>query len=247
MLANHGQAVVDLLHALRYLHFAACLPKHFCLSFCMIIFSDFDGTIAQNDVGNLLARTFGDAASCAEAVAAWKRDEISSWQCIERESATIRVTQFQLDAFCDRQMLSNGFAEFAALCRRRGWPLIVLSDGWDYYIKRILARHALTLPVYSNHLRFAPPDRLFVEFPHREHSCGRCANCKGYHVRRMRHNHEQIVYIGDGFSDRCGAQEADWVFAKGELANWLNERQVAHYRFEDFAQIAAVLAEKLGR
>ncbi|RIK72081.1 hypothetical protein DCC62_20595 [candidate division KSB1 bacterium] len=127
----------------------------------MIIFSDFDGTIVQNDVGNLLARTFGDAASCAEAVAAWKRDEISSWQCIERESATIRVTQFQLEAFCDRQMLSNGFVEFAALCSSRAWPLIVLSDGWDYYIQRILARHGLTLPVYSNHLRFAPPDRLY--------------------------------------------------------------------------------------
>ncbi|NUM75593.1 MtnX-like HAD-IB family phosphatase [candidate division KSB1 bacterium] len=212
----------------------------------MIIFSDFDGTIAQNDVGNLLARTFGDAASCAEAVAAWKRDEISSLQCIERESATIRVTQFQLEAFCDRQMLSNGFVKFAALCRSRAWPLIVLSDGWDYYIQRILARHGLTLPVYSNHLRFAPPDRLLVEFPYREHSCGRCANCKGYQVRRRRHNHEQIVYIGDGFSDRCGAREADLIFAKGELADWLQKEQITHHRFEDFVEIAAVLEEKPG-
>jgi 2,3-diketo-5-methylthio-1-phosphopentane phosphatase len=204
----------------------------------MIICSDFDGTIAQNDVGSLISTKFGDPAACAKFVSAWKRDEISSHQCLEQELATVRVTPPQLEAFCEAQSLSPGFVEFARMCRGHQWPLIVLSDGLDYYIKRILARHDLDLPVFSNCLRFVAPDRLAADFPYLEHSCGRCGNCKGYHVRRLRRELETMVYIGDGFSDRCGAQEADMIFAKRDLAQWLGESSKTFYRFENFFEVA---------
>jgi hypothetical protein len=55
---------------------------------------------------------------------------------------------------------------------------MVLSDGLDYYIQRVLLRHGLDLPVLANHLEFAPPDRIAVSFPYFEHSCGKCGNCK---------------------------------------------------------------------
>lgn len=210
----------------------------------MIICSDFDGTIAQNDVGSLLARTFGDPVVCQRCVASWKRGEISSRQCQEQELATVRVTPAALAELCAQQALSPGFAEFVALCRSRGWPLIVLSDGFDFYIRQILARHDLELPLVSNHLHFIPPDRVAAEFPYWQHTCGRCGNCKGYHVRRLRRPVEQVVYIGDGYSDRCGAAAADVIFAKHDLAEWCQTNRAAYHAYEDFHAIARVLAQR---
>jgi 2,3-diketo-5-methylthio-1-phosphopentane phosphatase len=203
----------------------------------MIIFSDFDGTIAQNDVGDLLFQTFGNWAECERAIQAWLRGEISYRECLEREASTARVIRAQLETFCDAQPLVTGFIEFASFCRQNRWPLIVLSDGLDFYIHRILQRHQLDLPVFSNHLEFAPPDRLVVSFPHFEHSCGRCGNCKSYHVRRLATFGEKIIYVGDGHSDRCGAREAHVIFAKGNLAKWCEENRKPFWEFENFNQV----------
>lgn len=203
----------------------------------MLIFSDFDGTLAQNDVGDALIKTFGDWPECEKAVQRWLRGEISSRGYYEVAAATIRVNQKQLGDFCEAQPLASGFLEFAAFCRQRNWPLTVLSDGLDYYIHRILLRHNLDLPVFANHLEFVPPNGIAISFPYFAHSCGKCANCKGYHVRRLAKPGEKIVYIGDGYSDRCGAQEANLIFAKGDLAKWCEERQMQHWRFESFEQV----------
>lgn len=203
----------------------------------MIVFIDFDGTLAQNDVGDMLFKIFGNGPECEMLVQQWLHGEISSRECMEREADTARLTREQLDAFCDTQALTPGFIEFAKFCRQRNWPLLVLSDGLDYYIQRVLLRHELDLPVLANHLEFVPPDRIAVSFPYFAHSCGRCGNCKGYHIRHLPKPGEKIVYIGDGYSDRCGAQEANLIFAKRDLAKWCEEKGMEYLQFEDFTQV----------
>jgi 2,3-diketo-5-methylthio-1-phosphopentane phosphatase len=203
----------------------------------MLIFSDFDGTLAQNDVGDALIKTFGDWPECEKAVQRWMRGEISSCEYYEVAALTMRVNQKQLEDFCDAQPLASGFLEFAAFCRQRNWPLTVLSDGLDYYIQHMLLRHHLDLPVFANHLEFVPPNRIVVSFPYFDYSCGLCGNCKGHHVRRLAKPGEEIVYIGDGYSDRCAAQEADIIFAKRDLAKWCEERRMKHWRFDSFEQV----------
>ena len=205
----------------------------------MLIFTDFDGTLAQNDVGDLFFRTFSDWKACLLAIQRWEQDEISSREVLELAASTTRVTQKQFDEFCGAQQLSPGFLEFVEFCRKQKWSVIVLSDGLDYYIKTILQRHGLDLPVFSNQLDFAPPDRIRVSFPYWEESCGRCANCKHQHVRRLAKPGQRIVYIGDGFSDRCGAQKADIVFAKNDLAKWCKREGRNFRRFENFTDVLA--------
>lgn len=210
----------------------------------MRIFCDFDGTLAQNDVGDAFVKSFGDWPECKKAVQRWIRGEISSRGYYEVAAATIRVQRDQLHEFCDAQPLAPGFLEFAEFCRQQDWPLMVLSDGLDYYIQRVLARHGLKLPVLANRLELAPPDRVVISFPYFAHSCGQCANCKGYHVRQlMQSNHERAIYIGDGFSDRCGAQEADIVFAKGDLGQWCEKNNLAFLPFEHFESVLQRLQE----
>lgn len=209
----------------------------------MLIFSDFDGTLAQNDIGEAFVRNFGDWPECEKAVQRWIRGEISSCDYYEVAALTMRVNQEQLNEFCDVQPLARGFSEFAQFCQRQNWALFVLSDGLDYYIQRVLSRHGLHLPIFANHLAFSQPDRIEISFPYFKHSCGKCANCKGYHVRQLAKPKEKLVYIGDGYSDRCGAQEADIIFAKHDLAKWCKEKQVPYFHYENFEQILSRLQD----
>jgi 2-hydroxy-3-keto-5-methylthiopentenyl-1-phosphate phosphatase len=52
----------------------------------------------------------------------------------------------------------------------------------------------------------------------------------------------EIVYVGDGYSDRCAAEASDRVFATKELARYLDDRGVIYEPFDDFHDIARRLA-----
>ena len=39
---------------------------------------------------------------------------------------------------------------------------------------------------------------------------------------------ENVVYVGDGYSDRCAAQAADRIFARDGLATYLDEQGVEY-------------------
>jgi 2-hydroxy-3-keto-5-methylthiopentenyl-1-phosphate phosphatase len=51
----------------------------------------------------------------------------------------------------------------------------------------------------------------------------------------------EVVYVGDGYSDRCAAEKADRVFARRGLARWLDGRGVPYEHFEDFHEVARSL------
>jgi 2-hydroxy-3-keto-5-methylthiopentenyl-1-phosphate phosphatase len=69
-----------------------------------------------------------------------------------------------------------------------------------------------------------------------------CAECDQSCKRAALPAEGEIVYVGDGISDRCAALAADRVFAVKGLASWLDEQGVAYEPFRDFRDIAAALA-----
>ncbi|MBC7186087.1 MAG: HAD-IB family phosphatase, partial [Calditrichaeota bacterium] len=195
------------------------------------------GTVAAQDVGDGLFARFAHP-DWRKAVQAWKQGLISSRECLERECRLARVTRAALDAYAEEQELDPHFRTFADFCAERHIPLMVLSDGLDYYIARILRRHGLAhIPFRSNHLVFGADGTIRPEFPYFELGCRVCGNCKGYHVRTHRQDGEVVVYVGDGFSDRCGVAEADVVLAKGDLLRYCQGEGIAHAPFTTFADV----------
>jgi 2,3-diketo-5-methylthio-1-phosphopentane phosphatase len=210
----------------------------------MKILCDFDGTAAKHDVGNLLFRTFaGDA--CFDIVQLWKNGEISSKECLQRECAIATVSRAELAKFCDSQELAPYFPEFVAFCDSRHIPIDIVSDGLDFYVERILANHGLnqTVDFYCNKLHFSEQSRIGVSFPFYDLGCGRCANCKGYHVMAAKSDGLEVMYIGDGLSDRCGAQAADIVVAKRgrDLEQYCEAEEIDHHKFDHFGDVLDVL------
>lgn len=215
----------------------------------MNIFCDFDGTVARNDVGAALFRTFTNG-QCHDIVERWKRGEMSSKQRLMEECRLLKASRQELERFVDLQELDPHFEAFVRFCHARHFHLEIVSDGFEFYIRRMLRNHELddAVQVHANRLVFDEAGTPRPQFPYYEKGCGACANCKGYHVRRARRRApgEPIVYVGDGLSDRCGAEAADVIFAKRDLAQFCETRELAYHPFDTFKDVRETLLRMLG-
>jgi len=209
------------------------------------IFCDFDGTVAQNDVGNQVFTSFGDEANWWRLVQEWKDGKIDGRSLWREQCKVTKITQHELESFAVKQPLDPYFADFAELCGRHKIPITILSDGMDAYIKPILKHHGYAdLSVRANHLKILDDASLQVEFPYYGLGCKVCANCKGYHLRSMSANGDFKVYVGDGISDRCAAKNADITFAKGDLLSFCEQSDINYYPFQTFSDVL-IQVEKL--
>ena len=205
---------------------------------------DFDGTIAPYDIGAEFIRSFspGMEAERNTLLAAWRDGSIGSRELTEAECRMVRVSEAEAMAFADRFAIDPHFARFVSEAEARGDRIRVVSDGFDFYIRRLLDQAGLgTLPRTSNRLCFAD-GRVAPEFPNAGRGCGRCGNCKGAEVGQVRTEGFSVVMVGDGLSDRCAAQVADHVVARGALAEWCAAQGIFAHAFEDFAGVARIAA-----
>jgi 2-hydroxy-3-keto-5-methylthiopentenyl-1-phosphate phosphatase len=207
------------------------------------IFTDFDGTITLNDVGDAMFERFGGARS-VEAVRLYREGRLTAAECfIEECDACGEVDLNELNAFLDAQPVDLSFLEFVRFYRSEGIACYVVSDGMDYYIRRILDRcGAGDVPIFSNVLSLEPATtegrvRLQPHFPYRDEVCDRCACCKRNHLLSMSGDDDVIVYVGEGYSDRCPVRFADCVFAKDELLRHCNEENISYHEYRTFEDV----------
>jgi len=202
---------------------------------------DFDGTISPSDVGASLVRRFTTQPSALPPLLArWREGEIGSREVTEAECRTLAVSEAEALDFARGFTVDPDFPAFVRESRGKGDEVMVVSDGFDFYIRELLARDGLdTLPRAANGARFERQG-LVPEFPHAAAGCGRCGNCKAQHVERFRARGFHTVAVGDGLSDRCAARVADTVIARGELLAWCRQEGIAAHAFEGFAEVADI-------
>src|SRR5437667_624259 len=106
---------------------------------------DFDGTVAPSDIGAALFRRFATrgTASATEALRRWKADEIGSRQLTEIECACIDASAEEALAFARGHAIDPEFAAFAHAAEGRGDRIMVVSEGYDFYVGDALARAGL--------------------------------------------------------------------------------------------------------
>jgi 2,3-diketo-5-methylthio-1-phosphopentane phosphatase len=166
--------------------------------------------------------------------------------------ALVRATREEIDVVLDSIKLDRGFGELLDTCARYRVPVHIVSDGFDYCIRRLLsragpgitrARHQIQ--ICSSQLNFEG-DRLRVEFPFFAESCSHgCATCKPAVMSRLNQNAARMIFVGDGLSDRYAAAAADLVFAKGKLANYCSEADLPYVLYENLGRVAVYLESLL--
>ena len=124
-----------------------------------------------------------------------------------------------------------GFREFA----ERHDPLI-LSSSFVETIEPLLRREGVRLEVVANNVD-ARPDGWRIRW--RDETV--CDHCDEACKRAALPAERPVVFVGDGYSDRCAALAADRVFARDGLARYLDERGVPFELFVGFAELDAAV------
>jgi 2-hydroxy-3-keto-5-methylthiopentenyl-1-phosphate phosphatase len=188
---------------------------------------DWDGTCTARDVGVMVINEFGDAAVFAETEAKLGNG-LTHDDVLALEFATVKAPLDEVVDFVVREAtLRPGFHELVD----RYDPLVV-SGTFHELIEPVLEREEVSVELLANRLE-ARGDGWRV-LPRHEVACDVC----GEACKRAALPDGQVVYVGDGYSDRCAALAASRVFARDGLAAYLNERGVTYTPFDDLRDVA---------
>ena len=204
------------------------------------VFCDFDGTVTSVD-------TF-------DAVAARAAPEL--WADLKAQLFNFEITLLQgmqalADALTphDLQAMVDHMGEYAprpcflpflAELERAGVPFVLVSGGLVPLVEEVLGAHrprldqliaAEVLPHPDGGLRFESP------FANGQELVAKAEVVKRYGCGRS-------VVIGDSITDLGMAEVADLVFAREPLSSWLEQRGIAFYPWDSFADVEAVLRQQ---
>ena len=216
-----------------------------------IVFCDFDGTVTLADVTDRILEELAEPG-WRELEAAWVSGMIGSRECLERQMALVNASPRQLNSLIDSIAIDPGFARFYTYAEKRGLPFYILSDGFDYVVRRLLRRVGADGELRNGKHLFTTAmklegNRVRVSFPHDARLCEHgCATCKAAIIRRLKRGHQPVIFIGDGLSDRFAVGESDLIFAKKQLLAHCRKNKIACLPFETFGEIESTLAKLFG-
>lgn len=175
---------------------------------------------------------FGDPALLAELEPRVGVD-LTLHEEIALEFASVTASLDEVVAWAREHVrVRPGFRELA----ERHRPTI-LSSGFVELIEPVLERESVRgLEVQANRVE-ARPDGWVAHW--RDEA--QCTEC-GEPCKRGSLPAGDVVYVGDGYSDRCAALAAGRVFARDGLARYLDARGVAYEAFGDLSDVVAALA-----
>ena len=213
------------------------------------VFVDFDGTITIKDVGEEIFKKFGDTEKVNRIIEDLLSDKISSRKCWDELCKSAEpIDKNELDSFIDELGVDPTFLNFEKFCKDNQIEMIVLSDGFDYYIKRVFSKAHLTeINYYSNKLAVNKEGKLKAEYPHYDAGYPTSANCKRNHIINHSSDDDYTIYIGDGNSDKDAAQYCDFIFAKNDLLKFCSKEKVSFYPFNNFDDVINKMRDLLSK
>jgi 2,3-diketo-5-methylthio-1-phosphopentane phosphatase len=202
------------------------------------VFVDFDGTLTEQEICLELCRHFCDNYPTVEKQL--REGEIILPQAWKQLCTAIpaTVTKEDLEGFIDRFELLPYVASFYQYCKELDIPVKIVSDGFDIYIRRLLANAGLgEIESFSNKL-IRNSEGWDILFPGASESCiCPSASCKRNVLLNNAEDDAIVVYIGDGVSDYCAVRHADIVFAKKRLGVYCSHNKIPHYPFKSFFDV----------
>jgi len=212
-----------------------------------ILFLDFDGTITRRDAVDVILEAYADP-EWLRFESEWREGRLGSRDCLRAQMGLVRASRGQLDTLLDEIEIDEGLIALLELCAAHNIPAHIISDGFDYCIRRILWRasrrvHALLRGSRVCASQLEARGQLWrTAFPFFQQTCGHgCATCKPAVMRLLNPTNAPVLFVGDGLSDRYAVDSADLVFAKNGLATYCNENGIEHASFTNLNDVAAHL------
>jgi len=210
-----------------------------------LILCDFDGTISIRDISYELLSAFA-RGNWEEIDRQYREGKIGSREAYTRIAGICEATPEEMESFIEeRSFIDPYFGRFHDYCLRKGIDLNIVSDGFDVYINRILEHYDLPhIPIFANRISFKRDGGIRFDHPHHNRNCGLCGTCKRAILLEKRPLYDRITYIGNGYSDRCAAQEADWIYAKEVLFEHCVREGIDCTYFDHFGEVMDDLSRR---
>ena len=159
-------------------------------------------------------------------------DGLSHDELLALEFATVTAPLDEVREFVLRQArLRPGFHELV----ERYEPLVV-SGTFHELIEPVLEREEVSVELLANRVEARPEGwRVLLR------DGAVCVSC-GEGCKRAALPPGEVVYVGDGYSDRCAALAAARVFARDGLADYLDAQRIEYTSFDDLRDVAAALS-----
>jgi HAD superfamily phosphoserine phosphatase-like hydrolase len=210
----------------------------------LAILIDYDGTISLTDVSDMVLVEHVPGV-WEEAEALYAGSGMGSRRLMTWEMDLVEADPAALLATAAAQPHDPGFVAFVRRAQAAGLPIEVVSDGFGFFIRPALEALGVgELTVVTARTLFAGR-RASMEFPNGHPSCLVCGTCKRERVLAHRAAGRQVVFIGDGDSDRYAAGYSDIVFAKRSLERICLEAGWPFRRWTAFSEIDTWLASTL--
>lgn len=144
------------------------------------------------------------------------------------EFATVTAPYDEVREFVLREArVRSGFHELV----ERHDPLVI-SGTFHELIEPVLEREGVSVELLANRVEPRPEGwRVLLR------DAAACASC-GEGCKRAALPPGEVVYVGDGYSDRCAALTAARVFARDGLADYLDAQGVDYTPFDDLGDVA---------
>ena len=201
------------------------------------VFCDFDGTVTSQDTFDLVA--------AAVAPERWQqiKNQLFAFEINLRQGMALLaevLTPADLEAMVARMQGIEprpGFLPFLDVLEAAGIPFVLVSGGLVPLVEAVLGLHRQRLhQLIAADVRPHPTQGLDFHSPF---SSEEELVAKARVIERF--GAGRSVVIGDSITDLRMAEVADLVFARAPLCDWLEQRGIAHHRWEDFDDVAAVL------
>lgn len=202
----------------------------------MIIQSDFDGTITEDDVSFVLLDTFAEG-DWRKLFQQYRENKISVGDFNTRAFAMVKASSEELlQVARDKVRLRDGLHNLVAYCQERGFRLVIVSNGLDFYIKSILEGVGLgNIEIHAARTRFNAGG-LEVQYIGPEGTPLNRGFKEAYTKLFLKQGY-QVAYVGNGPSDIFPASLAQHVFARDGLLESCREKKVKCKPFSDLNDV----------
>jgi len=220
-------------------------PIHRVVQPDSLFVTDFDGTMIRHDFYKLAAQSLLPPG-LPDYWAEYRAGRITHFEALQAIFASIRADLATVMTVVLRMELDPKLPQALSQLRSAGWDVVVTSAGCDWYIRILLKRAGVELPVWSNPGRFVEGRGLLMELPPRgSYFSSNLGIDKAAVVRDGLATGRRVAFAGDGFPDLEAARlvSAELRFARGDLAQVLSKQGFLFQRYERWSEIADRLCD----
>ena len=206
----------------------------------ILVQCDFDGTITEEDISFFLLDAFAQG-DWRRLLREYRKHKISVGEFNTKAFAMVKADKHKLlEALKGNVKVRAGLHELVNYCLKKGFKLVIVSNGLELYIKAVLTDLGLgNVEVHAVQASFHPegmkvhyvgPDGKRLEDGFKE-----------AYIQSFRKLGYRVVYIGNGDSDVAPAKYAHHIFATGDLLAYCKENNVKYKPFETFIDVVREL------